>query len=252
MRIAVWALLLAAVSGLVAALSLFGLKGWLLHTAENANPKAGASGHKNHAELLSGVDATARGQLIATVVVALALALAGRAAWSGRYWGRWAVIGLWLLASLTGTFVGFTWIISLPQSQPLAFKIPAVLAAISFVVAVVLTNVRPSIAYFNLTRPARPSGRPAGRRGGLFSIGDQVRGAESLPGSSPIRGRSRGARIAAARAASARPEAGRGDAARNGNERARAKQRAGAEATARGADLARARAKASKSRRTEA
>ena len=160
--------------------------------------------------------------------------------WTGRYWARWAVLGLWVLSTFTGTFAGFTYIITVAADEPLAFKLPAFVAAAGFVVAVVLTNLRPSVTYFNLTRPERATRKPA--RGGLFTPRQPIgtgRMGKIAPGTS-----------ATATQRPSKTPVDDGFQSDSNTERARSKQRANADAVARGAELARARAKASKSRRT--
>jgi hypothetical protein len=238
-RYAVVALGVSAVAALITALSLFAQKNWLYHSAQKANAKLKASDQKTDAQLHHSVHSTTIGQLIATIVVIIALGLLARAVWTGRHWSRWAVIGLWVLSTFTGTFAGFSYIITVGTNEPLTFKVPAFIAALGFVVAVVLTNLRSSVAYFYLSRPERATRKPA--RGGLFAPRDTVRGAR--PGRAAA-----GMPSAAVTSESARADGQlAGD---NTPERARAKQRANADAVARGAELARARAKASKSRRT--
>ena len=102
-----------------------------------------------------------------------------------------------------------------------------------------LVYLRPSVEYFNLTRPVRPEGAP--QRRGLFG------GARPAAGTRPA-GRGFGApgRTGTTTAAKA-PATVHADPARS-----RSKQRASADSVAKGAELARARAKASKSRRTGA
>ncbi|SHG29087.1 hypothetical protein SAMN05443575_1933 [Jatrophihabitans endophyticus] len=182
------------------------------------------------------VSAQQKGALISSLIVLVALAVAASAAYRGRYWTRWAVLGLWVLATFTGTLAGLGSVMSVAADIPALFKVPAFVAGLGLVVAVVLVNLRPSVAFFNLTRPARPAGqqrrglfqpapRPSGPRGGGGLFGGGARAATRQP-TVPERETSAG------------------------TERARAKQRSNAEAVAKGADLARRRAKASKSRRT--
>lgn len=236
------ALVLAGVAGLGAALSLYGLKGWLFSTAQKVNRKATGKNHRTVAELHHQVSTTITGQLVATLVVAAALAFMAFAVYRGRHWSRWGVLGLWVLSTFTATLVGFSYLVTIASSEPLAFKVPTFLGALLFVTAVVLTNLKPSAAYFNLSRPVRVPGAP-GRRG-LFAPRDPAQA-----GRAGASGGRAGARAGDARS---RPPARASAAGADGLERSRAKQRAHAEAVAKGAELARTRAKASKSRRTGA
>ncbi|MDT4903631.1 MAG: hypothetical protein QOH52_1647 [Pseudonocardiales bacterium] len=235
------ALVVAGISALGAAFSLYGLKDWLHKTAITANNKLKATdkNHKTDSQLLHQVNSTITGQVVATIVLFVALSFIAFAVYRGRYWARWTVLGLWVLSTFTGTLAGFASVVSIGTSEPIAFKVPAFLAGVFFIAAVVLTSLKPSIAYFNLSRPERPAGAPVRR--GLFAPREA---APARPGAAGRRG-------SAVRAATTRP-AGKADAdAGSGQpDRSRSKQRANAEAVAKGAELARTRAKASKSRRT--
>lgn len=239
-----WAALALLVSGagaLVTSLALFGLKHWLFTSAVTANDKLKTTdkNHKTKPQLHSAVDSYVTSQLVATVILVLALLLVARAVYRGRYWSRWVVLGLWIVSTFTNTFAGFLSIIAVGSSAPAGFKIPSFLSAVAFVAAVVLTSMRPSIEYFNLTRPARPEGTP--QRRGLFG------GPRTAPGTRPA-GRGFGAPGRTGTTTTARaPATVSSDPARS-----RSKQRASANSVAKGAELARARAKASKSRRTGA
>ncbi len=161
-----------------------------------------------------------KGALISSIVVFIALGVAAAAAYRGRYWVRWATLGLWVLATFTGTLAGLGSVMSVGADIPGLFKVPAFLSGAALVVAVVLTNLRPSVEYFNSSRPDRGA-RP--QRRGLFAPPQR-------PAATP------------ADDEDTRP-------ARSSNDRARTKQRS-SEAVAKGAELARSRAKASKSRRS--
>ncbi len=52
------------------------------------------------------------------------LCLVALLAWRGRYWVRWAVLGLYVLATISGSFVGIGSIVSVVSSEPLVFKVP--------------------------------------------------------------------------------------------------------------------------------
>lgn len=176
----------------------------------------------NLRDITSQISTQQKGALISSIIVFIALGVAAAAALKGKYWARWAVLGLWVLATFTGTLAGLGSVMSVASDIPGLFKVPAFLAGLSLVVAVVLTNLKPSVEYFNFGRPARPAGR---QRRGLFSP-------------PPPR--------------QAAPPADDAPAASGESDRARTKQRASRDAVAKGAELARTRAKASKSRRTGA
>jgi hypothetical protein len=176
------------------------------------------------------------GSLISTIVVMLALGLLAGSVYRGKHWSRWAVVAFWFLATFTQTIVGIGSTLSIGTSAPAAFKVPAFLAGAALIVALVLVNLPVSVAYFAQSKPDRGAGAPARR--GMFA-----------PRTPPARAR---------RATSATPEPKspiRSNAADRGEayvQKQRAKKRAttNADAVAKGAELARNRAKASKSRRT--
>lgn len=180
---------------------------------------------------------TPTSQLIASIVLMIALTFIAVGAWRGRYWARWGVLIVWVLCTFTGTLAGLNSIIMLGGSVPNAFKIPAGLSGLLAIAAVALAMMRPSVAYFALNKPVPVPGAP--QRRGLF-------GPRPVPAGNPRAG---GARTAAttrpARTAPAADEAKAGD-------RSRAKKRTSADSVRIGAELARSRAKAaSKSRRAD-
>jgi hypothetical protein len=174
--------------------------------------------------------------LIGTIVVMVALALLASSVYRGKHWSRWAVVGFWFLASISGTMVGFGRALSVGTSAPAVFKVPAFFAGLALIVAVVLVNLPASTQYFALSRPDRGDGAPARR--GMFT-----------PRTPPARA----GRASAGRSKPTSPLTSsaidRGEAY---IEKRHSKRRAAtnAEAVAKGAQLARNRAKASKSRRT--
>lgn len=179
-------------------------------------------------DLDSTVGKTQKGLLVSSLIILVALGVAAGAAYRGRYWSRWAVIGLWVLSTLTGTLASINYLLAVTSDIPALFKVPAFLSSLALVVAVVLVNLRPSINYYALSKPARGA-RP--QRRGLFT--PPPRQPQSAP--------------PAADTSSDDVPAGSG-----GPDRARTKQRSSDAAVAKGAELARSRAKASKSRRTGA
>jgi hypothetical protein len=261
------AVLLSGMFALIGALVLLGQRSWLTSEQQKANAKsvksavssATASAQKSHADIaqasasasasaakkypLGGsqlnhqVSQQQSGALIMAIIVTLAMAFIANGVYRGRHWSRWGVVGFWLLATFTGTLGGISSLLSLGSGAPIAFKVPSVLASVFFIIAVVLVNLRPSIDYFALSRPARPAGAP--QRRGLFAPRPP---AGPRPGSSTAGSRAKSVLNSSAST--------RGDAY---VQRQRAKKRAAAnaESVARGAELARNRAKASKSRRIE-
>lgn len=172
------------------------------------------------------------GSLIMSLVLVLATGFVAYGVFRGRHWARWGSIAFWVIATLTGTFAGFFNLFAIGSALPVPVKSLTFVSALAMVAAVVLCNWRPSVEYFALSRPTHTA-----RQGrGLF--------APRVPADNPRT--SPGSRAKSILTSSA---ADRGEAY---IEKQRAKKRSAAvraEATARGAELARSRAKASKSRR---
>lgn len=105
------------------------------------------------------------GFIVAAILVVIALKLR-----EGRHWTRWALIGVWVLVTLTGySPVGLGGLVTLGSSAPVQVKLASFLGAAALVVALVAVNLPASIQYLNANRPPRPAGAPAGGGlGGLF------------------------------------------------------------------------------------
>lgn len=243
--VAIGALVLAGLSVVAAAISLFFLRGWLISATNTAQDKLKKSRRLSPQQVLDQVHKVPTSQMIASTVLMLALLLVAFAIWRGRYWARWAVIGLWVLSSFTGTIAGLNSAFAITASIPIAFKLPAAISAAAFIAAVVCVLLPSSKRYFARTKPARAGTPGAPARRGLFA-----------PRVPPAAGGARaGAPTRPARPV--RASAGAGDTSADAvpADRSRSKKRSGAsdaQAVAKGAELARSRAKAaSKSRRTE-
>ncbi|MBE7189000.1 hypothetical protein [Jatrophihabitans endophyticus] len=236
------ALLLSGVLALGASLALYGLHSFIIHQLRTANAKLKASDRRTDTQLLASAHQQPTAVLIQSVIFFVVLVVVVRALWRGRYWSRWAVIGVWILASFTGIFGGIFQIVYVFEDAPIALKVPVSLASLSFVVAVALVAfAKPIPAYLNQSRPVRQPGSAPARRG-MFAQRDAVRSArQGLSTTSPVG--SRKVRETAART----EDLFRGDA---NTERARAKQRMTTETMQRGAAEARARGRGSKSRRS--
>lgn len=240
-RAAVAAMALSAVAAIVAALSLYGQRAWLTSEQIKADHKAKKK-VPSASELHHQISQQQSGALIGTIVVVVALGVLGTVVYRGRHWARWGVVAFWLLASFTGTVVGVGAVLAVGASTPAPFKVPSFIAGALLVVAVVLVNFKSSYSWFALSRPV-PAGDAPVRRG-LFAPRTPAGGPRSA-----ARGGARSGTVGAAKGALTSNAATRGEAYL---ERQRAKKRAAAnaESVARGAELARSRAKASKSRRT--
>jgi hypothetical protein len=234
---AVAAMAVACVATLVAAIDLYGLRDWLTREQVKADKKA----KKTHttAQLHDLISQQQKGALIGAIVVVVAVSFLGYGVYRGRHWSRWGTVVFWFLASFTGTLVGIGSVLSIGLDIPGSFKVPAFIAGAGFLIAVAFVNFPSSVAHFALSRPHRTG---AGTRGGAPRRGLF---APRVP-PEPRPGRP-GAKVTGVLTSSA---ATRGQARAD---RARAKNRAAAnaEAIALGAELARKRAKASKSRRTD-
>jgi hypothetical protein len=254
----------SGVAGVIAAIGLYGQHNWLSNQVADANASSvskavssaaakASSAHSDVAQAsasasssalkkwptsVSGVHDQVSQQQTSSVLTALvffaAVAFISFGVYRGRHWSRWGVIAFWFLTSLATPF-GVAGLLMIGGSAPAAYKAPMFLAGLCLTVGVVLANMPQSVAYFALSRPPVRAGAPARR--GLFMPrtpppGSHTGGAAAGP-TSPIKS-----------SAVTRGEAF--------VQKQRAKKRAAnnAEAVARGAELARSRAKASKSRRS--
>lgn len=243
---AVWvvaALIFCGLAALVASVSLYGLHSFLVHQLDVSNMKLKPKDRKTHAEIVHTASVQPSVSMVQSVLFSVVLLFVARAVWRGRYWARWGVIGLWVLATLTSIYGGLFQLSAITANAPVALKLPISLSSAGFVVAVALVSFsKPLVAWLNLTRPdRRPVGGAPARRG-MFAQRDPVRAArQGVSTASPLG--SRKVRETAARG----EDLFRGDA---NTERARAKARATTETMQRGAAAARTRAKSGKSRRT--
>lgn len=239
------ALVLSGVFAVISAATLFGgatdqPNGWYYKTAKKANDKlAGTNGkHKKNyidpAKLHDHIASVPKQLFITSVVVLLAVTVLAVSAYRGKFWARWTTLGLWIMATLTGSLAGISSLLLVTAPGIAAsFKIPAFLSALSFVLAVVFVNLRPSIEFFKANKPVRAGAATATAtpaRRGLFAPRAPI---TPRPAATTLAGTATDDSTARARP-----------------DRAKSKARANSEAAARGAELARARAKASKSRRT--
>lgn len=172
------------------------------------------------------------GSLIMSLILVLATGFIAYGVFRGRHWARWGSIAFWAVATLTGTFAGLSFLFQIFTSVPGTFKAAAFVSSAAMITAVVLCNLRPSVEYFALSRPTHT----ATQRRGLFAPRVAPAGTARTPG----------ARNKSVLTTSA---ADRGEAYIQKQRSKKRSATANAEAIARGAELARSRAKASKSRR---
>lgn len=263
---AVAALGVSALSAFGAAISLYGQRSWLTGQTIKSNhdnissavssavasassaranvPSASASASSSAAarwpttaaHVHNSVTQQQTSGLLVAIVFAAALGFLGSGMYRGRHWSRWGIVVFWVLATLSTPY-GIFGLFLVRSSAPGAYKAFGFAAALLLLVAVVLANLRSSTEYFALTRPARTA---APARRGLFA---------PRPPAGPQRSGSASA-TERAKSALTSSAASRGEAY---VEKQRAKKRAAAnrDSIARGAELARSRAKASKSRRIE-
>ena len=196
------------------------------------------------------INTAIRGAYISSLFTLVILGLLAWGTFRGRHWSRWAVTGIYVLSLFTPLGVGPLNLLGaiLGNGEPVAIRGPVLIAGLGMLAAVVLVNLRASVEFFALTKPAPRPGQP--QRRGLFS-----RPAAPASGNQPRR---TAGRVSMSKDAPATKNVDKSvdksvDA--NGDkaaaERARTKKRTNADSVARGAELARNRAKASKSRRTD-
>ena len=239
--LAVLAVGLEAVFTLLRALALRGYTGRLSHWLVDSNNKATGKNKKSPytaADVAHDLAQLRKGSLLEGLVIVVALIVLGISLRRVRGAGgaRWALIILIILTSGPLAVVPV-------QGWPALPKIAGVLMGASSIAVIVLLLLPKSMMYFRACKAAlRPAGAPARPgMGGLFG----PRGAAAQRGMAS----GRAAAQRAADAADASSAAQTAEAANPARAKAKAKVRTDADAVAKGAELARSRAKASKSRR---
>ena len=174
------ALAVSALAALGAATALYGQTSWLQGEQRDANSSAAssavsqavASASSSHSDVASASSSVAsvnqtkypttgaklddqvsqqqRGGLIMSLVLALATAFVAFGVFNGRHWSRWGVLAFWAIASFTGTFAGFTYLVIVGADLPGVFKVSVFISALSMLAAVVLCQLRPSVEYFDV------------------------------------------------------------------------------------------------------
>ncbi|MEO8888501.1 MAG: hypothetical protein ABI301_07430 [Jatrophihabitantaceae bacterium] len=225
-------------------LLLRGYTSELTQYAINSNNKATGKNHKSpytSADIAHDLSSLRNGALVQGVVVCLAVAFLayGLRRPRGASGARWGLIVILILTSGPFALIPVSGFPTLP-------KFAGVLIGVSSIAIIVLVLLPASLKYFRACKAAsRPEGAPA--RPGLGAMfGGGARGAAGS-GRPAGRGSLFGPRPAPATEA----QAPRTESANPSRPRSKAKVRVEADAVAKGAELARTRAKASKSRRTE-
>jgi heme/copper-type cytochrome/quinol oxidase subunit 4 len=224
------ALVLSGVFAVIGALALLGAKPWIKDTFRKSDLKAKPVINPTPGKLADQTHTLIQGQIVSNIVLMLVLVLLAVNVRRGRHWSRWAVVAIFVLGTFTGTLAGLFSVLSMFNSDARGFHLGGGLAALSLIVAVIAVNLAPSTRYLALTKPVRPAGRPA--RPGLGGMFSPRRPAAPRPTSTRA----------------PRPAASAGNPAAA---KSKAKVRSDEAAVAKGAELARTRAKASKSRRTD-
>jgi len=172
-------------------------------------------------------DKLPRSQVIAGIVLTVALGFVAFGAYAGRYWSRWAVPVIWVLCSFTGTSAGIYSLLQLGGDAPAGYKAASGISAAALIVAVVLSFVTPSRRWFEAHKPAVPAGAP--QRRGLFAPRVPPPSGNGAGGRGAAGGRAPAGRAAAGGAAGGKqgqPTAANGaKRASSAPDRARTKQR---------------------------
>jgi hypothetical protein len=185
------ALLVAAAFAVITAASLFGARSYLKTSATkslnddiaNIRKKAITASYtqaQQNADLAKkqqsindlphSISNYLTSQLVTSLILAVLLVFIALRVRDGRHWTRWVVVAVWLLLSLFGlSLIGLLPALSAVTLYPVIVKIPVLIGALAFVVAVVAINMRPSVAFLNANRPARVEGAAAPGLRGLFA-----------------------------------------------------------------------------------
>ena len=169
------ALLAAGVLGVIAALTELtpASKQWLFEQTKKADAKmssvkSGKTKMPTDAQIHHTVNSSGVPVTVISLIVAAILAFVAYSLTKGKYWTRWAIVGIFVvLTFFAGTpGGGLTGLLGVASDAPVYFKAFAFLSSLAMIVAIMATNMRPSIAYLAANRPPK---RPrAGGGGGLF------------------------------------------------------------------------------------
>lgn len=170
------ALLVAAAFSVLGPAAYFTARSWIeQQQTDSINKKAITSSYtdadkaKDLANVAHNVSKALPIQVVFGVIGAALLVFLALKVRDGKYWSRWAVIGVWVLITLTGySSVGLGGVLVVASSAPAAVKITSFVGAAAYIVAIFAVNLRPSVLYLNASKPPRPDGAPSGGLGGLF------------------------------------------------------------------------------------
>ena len=170
------ATLVAATFSVLAPATYFTARSWIEQQQQNSindrkitSSYTAADKAKDLANVADNVSKALPIQVIFGLVVAAILVVIAFKLRDGRHWTRWALIGVWVLVTLTGySPVGLGGLVTLGSSAPTQVKITSFLGAAAFVVALVAVNLPASVVYLNANKPLR-TGSPAGG-GGLGAL----------------------------------------------------------------------------------
>jgi len=171
-------LVVSALLGLAAALTepSSSFRAWAFKNLKVADHKA-AVRTKNpvkmptDAAIHDSIDKIIHSVLIISVIGGLLMVGLAFAAWTGKYWARWSIVGVWVLGTLFGALTGLSSLLGITTDSPIGYRLLAFVGAVAFIVSIFFVNTRPSVGYLNRNRPARPvrPGRAGGASGGLFA-----------------------------------------------------------------------------------
>ena len=168
------ALGISAVFGLLATVAERNatFKNWDFDLYKNADIKASHAKNPikmpSDADIHKTVDQVIRAELMIALVGCLVMAFLAYSLYRGKYWARWSTVGFWLISTLFGGVAGVRAVLVIGIDAPLPYRSTLFVGGLAMIAAVVLVNLRPSIAYLSLSRPARAprSGRAPRAAGG--------------------------------------------------------------------------------------
>ena len=134
--------------------------------AKSSDVKSGKTKMPSDASIHHSINSSGTQVVIISVLVLLLLGYIAFSLFKGKHWARWAVVGAFVILTLiTGSpGGGLSGLLGVTSDAPAAFKLFAFASSLAMLVAVVMVNLRPSVAFLALSRPMRK----ARASGGLF------------------------------------------------------------------------------------